>query len=548
MIKCNRCGMMNATGVVSCQSCGTPLSSRVGQGMMPQDQPELPAWLGSLRAGERSAPPIPSSASFSAADFVEEGSLPSWMRAERNETRDNTASNPSIGSSPFSGPITGDAISPNGVTARSLVDDQSLPPWMQASSPVPSVPPADGFAAASLVQQDAVPDWMKQLQQQKASASASPSDQTASPSRPIESMSPRLASGLSAHDLIDQQALPSWMSQQSGQGVAQGNPAAPLNNGQVGGAGFSASSLLDEDALPQWMRESSKGQSARQGSVSSSPAWQTSSQPEMPVWQAPQQPDQQSWQAPQQPDQQSWQVPQQPNQQSWQAPQQPSSTQSGGLAASSFVDANVLPEWLRSANDPRLSSQDNTAMPRPAGPMVPPHVENVRVPSRPRNEINPNESSEMAANVFASMLGVAPAAPNYPAPAPSIPYQSSAQMPGGSVAPNTPSGMVKPQAQAYAAGSSGIYNGYAPNAQSYQANNQGYQASSQGYQANNQGYQANNQGYQAGTPFGGVPPTPGNAARVPSAPGQATAMDEQRNATRFTKRNFLDVIRGWFDR
>ncbi len=532
MIKCNRCGMMNATGAMNCQSCGTPLSSRVDQGMMPQDQPELPAWLGSLRAGERSAPPIPDAANFSAADFVEEGSLPSWMRAERNETRDNTASNPSLGSSPFSGPITSDAISPHGVTARSLVDEQSLPPWMQSSSPMPAVPPADGFAAANLVQQDAVPDWMKQLQQQKASASTSTSGPTASPSRPIEPMSPQLASGFSARDLIDQQSLPAWMAPQNGQGVAQGSSAAPLNNAQA--AGFSASSLLDEDALPQWMRESGKGQSVRQGSVPPSPSWQaaqpnqTASQPEMPAWQASQQPNQQPWQD------------------ALSSPMQSPSAQGSGLAASSFVDANALPEWLRSANDPRLSPQNNA--PRPAGPMVPPHVENVRVPSRPRNEVNSSESSEMAANVFASMLGVAPAAPNYPAPAPNIPYQSPAQMPGGSVAPNTPAGVARPQAQGYAAGSSGVYNGYAPNGQNYQANNQGYQAGNQAYQVNNQGYQANNQGYQAGAPFGGVPPTPGNAARVPAAPGQALATDEQRNAARSTKRNFLDVIRGWFDR
>jgi len=100
VIKCNQCGKMNAAGTVNCQLCGTPLSSTVDSGMSPRststEQPELPAWLESLRAGERSAAPANPMANFSAADFVDEGSLPSWMRAERNETKDNTGANPSV--------------------------------------------------------------------------------------------------------------------------------------------------------------------------------------------------------------------------------------------------------------------------------------------------------------------------------------------------------------------------------------------------------------------------------------------------------------------
>ncbi|HEX3641582.1 MAG TPA: hypothetical protein VHV10_09850, partial [Ktedonobacteraceae bacterium] len=52
----------------------------------------------------------------------------------------------------------------------------------------------------------------------------------------------------------------------------------------------------------------------------------------------------------------------------------------------------------------------------------PPRVENVRVPSRPRSEMASSETSEMAASVFASMLGVASSAPNFPGPS-GVPYQ-----------------------------------------------------------------------------------------------------------------------------
>ncbi|WP_126549625.1 hypothetical protein [Dictyobacter kobayashii] len=86
MIKCNRCGKMTPAGAV-CQACGAPLAGMVDNGPAPrmgfQDQPELPAWLESLRAGERTATPTNNATSFSPADLIEDGALPSWMRAER---------------------------------------------------------------------------------------------------------------------------------------------------------------------------------------------------------------------------------------------------------------------------------------------------------------------------------------------------------------------------------------------------------------------------------------------------------------------------------
>ena len=88
--------------------------------------------------------------------------------------------------------------------------------------------------------------------------------------------------------------------------------------------------------------------------------------------------------------------------------------------------------------------------PRQATFGVPPRPDNMRVPSRPRGEMGPREESEVAANVFASMLGVASSAPNYPAP--SSQSQSPYQQPGapGNLAqpymapPTNQSGMPSP--------------------------------------------------------------------------------------------------------
>jgi hypothetical protein len=54
----------------------------------------------------------------------------------------------------------------------------------------------------------------------------------------------------------------------------------------------------------------------------------------------------------------------------------------------------------------------------------------MRVPSRPRGEVNQTETSELAANVFASMLGVASSTPNFPgqqSPSASSPQQPAEQ-------------------------------------------------------------------------------------------------------------------------
>jgi hypothetical protein len=563
VITCNRCGSMSPASAMNCQNCGAPLSSNVETGLNPsrafQEQPELPAWLESLRAGERPAAPADNPSSFSTADLIEEGSLPSWMRSGRPEMNDTGMSSPypTLRPSSMSGPNTDDS---QGINAKSLIDEQSLPSWMQENKQPTGSIPEGGIAASSLVQQDLMPDWMKSLQQNSSTANPMPSSaQPMSPPSPAferpaltpraestNEISSRGAQGFSARDLVDQQSLPSWMTQQEGKGPT---PARSTSDGTL-----STSSLIDGDSLPLWLRESAQ-QGQRSGGV---PPVQTNN-----PWQAPQ-PPMQAGPMPQSPFGQPVPPAMQPGSPVWQSasPQvsatpgiNNASAQGGGLSASSFIDPNALPQWLRSGNEQQ--NQAAHAMPpqfpganQRDGYNVPPRVENVRVPSRPRGEINSNEGNEAAANVFASMLGVASTAPNFPGPAqgygmqggqlgqgalvpPPSPMQNMpptgnmpGQMAGANPGFNYPQGMQStPQAQNYAPG--GFNNGM--------------------YQMGNQG-QGN---YPAGNSFPGAQQYPPQNSGMPFTPngtgnlGMETG-GGQRTLPKPAKKRLFDMIRDWF--
>ena len=415
-------------------------------------------------------PPAGGSSNFSTADFMDEGPLPSWMRTERSETggsSDMSMSSPEhLSSFPGQAPD-GGTFPPNGLAAQSLIDEKSLPSWMkEGSQPPPSAP--GSLSASSLLQQDNVPDWMKTVQPQPNAAPAAYQEQAGRFEQSTNA--PRasdLGPGFSARDLLDQQALPSWMKSQS-----ERSASAPQTEpfGQTGQSasmqqsGLSASSLLDADSLPQWMREG--GRDARPNATPPQPAWPTQTPPGWPESNS-NMPSNQAWSMGQTPP-----TPAQPPMQS-----NPAYGPNGSMPASSFVDANAIPEWLRNAGE-----QGSQGMPPaqagPAGPQrqspyaIPPRVDNVRVPSRPRgnNEPGASESSEVAANVFASMLGVASTAPTYPNQ-PNQPQRPSQQplsqpeqmgaMPSGSFSgpravPNTPNGGgVSPYAPANTLGTSG---------------------------------------------------------------------------------------------
>jgi len=389
-----------------------------------QDQPVLPAWLESLRAGDR---PAVEPKKFSPEDMREEGMVPSWMQPNRSHDERSSNSYPSMRSAASPAPNTDESYAQErNISANSLIDANALPLWMQPEGPQL---PQQNIAASSLVQPEFMPDWMKTMQPSSA----------AQPSAPIPQQPSLPAQSFSAQQLIDPQALPNWMQQEGGQNFTPPtqSPTPYTNqpgNGPAGQPGFVASSLLDINALPSWMREGERnGQEQAQ---------------------------QQSWQAaPQQP-QRGYEQQQAAQQQRSPYPPVPGSnasgqSQGGTLSMGSLIDVNALPEWLRSeANTPpshmEQASNRSTGLNTPPSYPFPPRGENVRVPSRPRGEAGTNEGSEVAANVFSSMLGVASNAPQYPVQQQQ--QQGYPVYPGGQamgtapMPPNQVQGMQNPQA------------------------------------------------------------------------------------------------------
>ncbi len=551
MITCNRCGSMSPASAVSCQNCGAPLSNNAEFGVSSsrgfQEQSGLPAWLESLRAGERPSAPIDNPSSFSTADLIEEGSLPSWMLSGRPETKDTSLSSPHLPlrSSSIPGPNTDDS---KGINAQSLIDEQSLPSWMhenkQPTSPIPG-----GLAASSLVQQDFMPDWMKSLQQRSPVSDAFPSSaqpmsspSSAFPVQPRQApipertneVAPRPAHGFSASDLVDKQSLPSWMTQQEGKGSATTQPAA--------GETLSSSSLVDVDALPPWLRESNQ-QGQKSGGlppVQSYP-WQ-SAQPPMQAEAGPQLSFGQSMPPAMPQGSPVWQPSQMP------ATPATNNAQGGGMSASSFIDPNALPQRLRSGAE--QTNQPGSAMPfqqplsnQRSGYNVPPRVENVRVPSRPRGEINPNESNEAAANVFASMLGVASTSPNFSGAPPAQGYGMQGRPPGQG-GPASP--MQNPSPMGNMAGQGvGVDPGF--------NNSRGMQGPPPQGGFNGGMYQTGNLGqgnYPAGNPFSGALQYPAGNPGIPSTPNGTGSLGMeaggQRASTKPAKKGWFDMIRDWF--
>jgi hypothetical protein len=485
VIKCNRCGSVNIAGAVRCQSCGNALSSMDTSGSnsknaMSQEQSALPAWLESLRVGERSRPTTTTttnnSPQFSTADLIDEGSLPSWMHAQRNGTPNVTgASMPvPLRSSSLPAPSTdGQPFPTPGFAAQSLIDEQSLPSWMQggeASTPLPphsgvpaASPPQSGMPTANLVDHGSVPDWMKSLQQQQ-SGIANPRQPTQIPSTESEVKRvepvlgpPPSSPGFAARDLVDQQSLPAWMTQLNNQNSTASASREPLEQQsdsfsqpvmnefqqpiQPGQTGLSARDLIDQQSLPAWMlpqngqkgaAPSNSGQEKQSNQPATGfPASSLLDMNALPAWLARNEQLQGASSASSQPPtpMASSNRPLPPQQPAMQGPAT-DPEQGGRIAASSVIDMTALPEWLRSAGGqqsvPQMPPSSSSAP--YAGP---PRVENVRVPSRPRDAVNASETSEIAATVFASMLGVASTTPNFPAPSGAAYQQQPRQVNSG---------------------------------------------------------------------------------------------------------------------
>ncbi len=217
----------------------------------------------------------------------------------------------------------------------------------------------------------------------------------------------------------------------------------------------------------------------------------------------------------------------------------------------------------------------------PARPGVagPGRVENMRVPNRPRNEMSlAGNTSEAAANVFASMLGVASTAPQYPGQPANAPQMQGGQYGSPQNPPMAPSPTASPMGtnsgiygQGPVGTGSGIYgqgpvNPMGTNSGIYgQGSVNPMGTGSSGYSAQigyqNSGYQGNiPAGYssaasQGSGSFGNPPPanyamggSSGYAGGAQGAnPGFSGTSEDQR-AAKPAKRSFFEALRDLFFR
>jgi hypothetical protein len=414
------------------------------------EQQELPAWLESLRAHER---PVPGGQEnrrpFSLDELVDEDSMPSWMRQDRQKLPEagNSDSFPVMPAMQTGSSTEKQSAPSMGFQAGSLIDERSLPAWMRENQGggQAAVSPQN-MPASSLVDQQSLPPWLKesgQVAQQQTPPTGNrynlsaptptapvanqyglpiqtpitpPAGSTRIPQTPPASDPPQ--QGFSAHDLLDMQAMPGWMSGTPGPGTP---PTRPVPTGQ----GFAAGELIDQRSVPTWMKDlqgqdksdprsamgvpvNGSGQTWGQGQGTASgegmPAGSLLDMNSMPAW---------------------MREDQQGNSQATQPGPQ-------GMAAGSLIDMGALPAWLRNADNTPSNAHTSGRLGQP--PARP-------VPSRPRNEMASQEQSEAAANVFSSMLGVA-------ASTPALPGQE--QMPGThlGVAQGQPMSPMPPSQQA----------------------------------------------------------------------------------------------------
>lgn len=363
-----------------------------------QQQPELPAWLETLRSGER---PSPASASpsgseptgFVAGDLIDEDMLPSWMRPERKDMIDSRPmeSYPPRRPASTPAPNTDNTFAPTrGMDASSLIDERSLPTWMQEKKAAP-YQAQENLSAASLVQADALPEWIRNAQPQAQAPTPINARQQVQPTIPPQ--------GIMGNDLIDRQQLPNWM-------AGQDTPSTSQSQG-----GLSASSLLDANTLPSWLRQTDQGSQRNNTPEATFPP---PSQSGSPYASSMHQPGNQNQPAA---NPMGGAYNQTPN---MQRPPEQAPDRNTNLSAASFIEMDALPSWLRANDEPRQQNAPSNRQQGYADPARqatfggPARPENVRVPSRPRGELPVHEESEVAANVFASMLGVASAAPYFP--------------------------------------------------------------------------------------------------------------------------------------
>lgn len=297
---------------------------------MPQPQQYQPSQP--LQQPQSSPPPPPVRPGFSMQDLVSEEALPEWLRQASAESAQPTQRQPVPGANPYSPPPTYPAAYPP-------MNQPTTPAYGGGFAPVPAEePPA------------ALPD-----------ASAFP---------PLESAGNYQApqsGGMSANSLLDPNALPSWLSGQQGH--------AP-SDGLRGGDGLRAQSLVDETALPGWLRAepaSSPVQAPAAPPPASVPAWggYPAAPPPAtaPAWGGyPAAPAPAAPVAPASP------AGPYGGYAGMQPPPPAATNGQQGFSASSLVDPNALPDWMRAqggAGMPQPGAMQHPGAPMPAPGLTP---------------------------------------------------------------------------------------------------------------------------------------------------------------------------------
>jgi len=424
----------------------------------------------------------------------EQSELPTWLESLRVNERPNS-------------PASGQAL----FSPADLIDEGTLPRWMHAehtelleksnSGKYPAwrpnamaapdsgggIVPARGFPASSLIDEQSLPSWVSEQQQNMQAATGA------------ASLVPDTQKNFSAASLIQSDDLPGWMAEQSYQPGQQFE--VPPANPQGGQSRLSASSLLDVNSLPNWLREGEHIQG------------------------------------------------------------QPVMEQTPGagdrLTGASLIDMNALPDWLGSSQTQQQGGLSSMGHARPNSPGSVSRVEGARVPNRPRGEMAPHEQSEVAANVFSSMLGVASGAPYFPSTgaqwnAPSQNTMESSQ--GGQRMQSQPPAGTQWNASPQPAGFSGVASG----APYFPSTGAQWNASPQpaGFSDAPPAYGYNPGGYQ-GASFSGNPlvgDQPGMAQQPPVYRQSMTpepsfgGQNPNINApgSKPVKRGFIETIRSWF--
>lgn len=292
------------------------------------EQPELPAWLESLRAHERPVGNMNSPTEqqpFSMSDLVDENSMPSWMRLDQARLSESSDALPALSSNAHPGGSEAPSVPTSGFTASSLLDESALPSWMRGQD-AGRAETEQNLVAGNLIQPESLPAWMKSLDNdQSGTGQGLPS--VAIPTPPaVQGMSPAARTSIPP-GTGKGMAPPARPGAAPAAGRGTPPPARPgippATDQEITTAG-----LLQSGSLPAWMKNLDVGGSAQSSS------WQTGEQYGLPTG------TQQAGI--------SGGLPQTPI-----SPLTPFSGSGGltsppaqGFAASDLVDQRSLPEWM----------------------------------------------------------------------------------------------------------------------------------------------------------------------------------------------------------